>query len=234
MMPRASDEHEHNDYATKLLRTGRKLDDRYVLAGFLIVLCIGVFAFAADGRLGRIVASGLQGVTLLVILHTSHARPRTIRLAAVVTAVALVGVTIGSAGGSPLARAAPALLAASLALVAPLVILRRLIQQPAIDFSTVAGALCVYLLAGLFFALAFAAGGLLAHGEFFVQKDSGTAVDYVYYSFVTLTTVGYGDLTARHDFARICSILESLFGQLYLVSVVALLVANIGRTRRAP
>jgi len=226
MIPRVSD-----DYATKLLRTGRRLDDRYVLAGFLIVLCIAVFAFAADGRFGRIVAAGLQGVTLLVILHTSHARPRTIRLAALVTALALVAVTLGSAGDSGLARAAPALLSAALALVAPMVILRRLVQQPEIDFSTVAGALCIYLLAGLFFALAFASAGVI-DGHFFVQQVGGTAVDYVYYSFVTLTTVGYGDLTARQDFARICSVLESLFGQLYLVSVVALLVSNIGRIRR--
>ena len=60
------------------------------------------------------------------------------------------------------------------------------------------------------------------------------AVDYVYFSFVTLTTVGYGDLTARQDVGRMCSILEALFGQLYLVSVVALLVANMGRSRRRP
>jgi voltage-gated potassium channel Kch len=54
----------------------------------------------------------------------------------------------------------------------------------------------------------------------------------VYFSFVTLTTVGYGDLTAAFDAGRIASIFEALFGQLYLVSVVALLVANLGRERR--
>jgi hypothetical protein len=99
---------------------------------------------------------------------------------------------------------------------------------------TVAGALCIYLLAGLFFTLLYWSIGVFAHDPFFAQNDVDSAVDFVYYSFVTLTTVGYGDLTARQDLGRLCSILESLFGQLYLVSVVALLVANIGRSRRHP
>ena len=71
---------------------------------------------------------------------------------------------------------------------------------------------------------------MIAHSPFFVQTTT-EGVDFVYYSFVTLTTVGYGDLTSSLD-PGMCSILEALFGQLYLVSVVALLVANIGRTRR--
>jgi hypothetical protein len=56
-------------------------------------------------------------------------------------------------------------------------------------------------------------------------------VDFVYYSFVTMTTLGYGDLTARANLGRMLSVTEALFGQLYLVSVVAVLVANIGRQR---
>jgi len=53
----------------------------------------------------------------------------------------------------------------------------------------------------------------------------------VYFSFVTLATVGYGDYTAASDLGRMLAVSEALMGQLYLVSVVALLVANMGRTR---
>jgi hypothetical protein len=73
---------------------------------------------------------------------------------------------------------------------------------------------------------------VLAPGSFFAQTSAESGVDYVYFSFVTLTTVGYGDLTSRLDLGRMCSIFEALFGQLYLVSVVALLVSNVGRSRR--
>jgi len=55
--------------------------------------------------------------------------------------------------------------------------------------------------------------------------------DFLYYSFVTLTTVGYGDVTAATNLGRMLSVIEALVGQLYLVIVVALIVSNIGRER---
>ena len=147
-------------------------------------------------------------------------------------AVSLLAVVLTSTSDGTVARAAPVVLGAGLALGAPIAILHRLRQQPQIDFMTVAGALCIYLLAGLFFTLLYWSMGEIAHSPFFVQTQAANAVDYVYFSFVTMTTVGYGDLTASHDGGRMCAILEALFGQLYLVSVVAMLVANIGHAPR--
>ena len=69
-------------------------------------------------------------------------------------------------------------------------------------------------------------------GPFFAQPGAGRAVDYVYFSYVTMSTVGYGDLTARGDLARMLAVTEALIGQLYLVTIVALLVGNLGRVRQ--
>ena len=218
-------------FAVKFLRSGKQLDDRYVISGMLILLCIGVFAFSGDGRWGRTITVALQGLTLLEILHTSRAHRRTIRVVAALTGLAVLGVAWSSSFDGKLAHAAPFLVCAALALGAPFVILRRLVHQSQIDFRTVAGALCIYLLVGLLLALVYAAMNALQE-PFFVQSGAGDSADFVYYSFVTLTTVGYGDLTSRTDLGHIASIFESLFGQLYLVSVVALLVSNLGRPRR--
>ena len=144
--------------------------------------------------------------------------------------MAVVG-TVVSGSDSTVGRAAPLVFGAGLALGGPIAIIHHVRDQAEIKFMTVAGALCVYLLAGLFFALLYWSIGVFEHAPFFVQTKTESGVDFTYYSFVTLTTVGYGDLTAAQDPGRMCSILEALFGQLYLVSVVALLVANIGRTR---
>jgi hypothetical protein len=220
------------DHGSDIARTVRRLDDRYGVAGVLILACIVVLAFAGDGTAGRLVVVALEAVTLLVILHTSHAHPRTIQTVALASVLAIIAVALGSTGNGRLATAAPGLLGALLALVAPIVIARRLVHQPTIDFTTVAGALCIYLLAGLFFAFLYWSIGIFHHNQFFAQSNPGSGVDFVYFSFVTLTTVGYGDLTAAFDAGRIASIFEALFGQLYLVSVVALLVANLGRERR--
>jgi ion channel len=221
-------------YVTRILRSEQRLEDRYVLAGLLIIGCILVFAFAGDGRLGRTIVVVLESVTLIVILRASQARPGTVRITGIVCAVLVAAVAVTHWSDGTWAKAAPTLLGAALALGAPLVIVRRLVRQTVINFTTVAGALCVYLLAGLFFALLYGTMAVLHHGDFFAQQHGGSGVDFVYFSFVTLTTTGYGDLTAAIDAGRMSAILEALFGQLYLVSIVALLVANMGRTRTRP
>jgi hypothetical protein len=220
------------DRALRILTSERQLEDRYVLSAILILMCIVVFAFAADGKIGRFFVVALQGVTLTVILRSSEAHPRTVRLAGFITVLALVATVFTATAGGKLAVMGPGIIGALLALVGPFVIARRLVRQPEISFRTVAGAVCIYLLAGLFFALVFWTMGAFANNGFFAQTNPGTSTDFVYYSFITLTTVGYGDLTALHNAGRLSSVVEALFGQLYLVSVVALLVSNVGRVRR--
>ena len=73
-------------------------------------------------------------------------------------------------------------------------IIHRLLTHHRIDLTTVAGALCVYLLAGLFFAYVFWIVGEF-DPPFFAQTNAPNGVDFVYFSFVTLATLGYGDLT---------------------------------------
>ena len=125
------------------------------------------------------------------------------------------------------------LLALSLLLVAgaPLVIGRSLIQRRIIDLRTVLGALCIYVLLGMLWSFGYATIGGLLNGPFFAQESTATLADFLYFSFVTLTTVGYGDLTALSGIGRAAAVVEALIGQLYLVTVVALLVSNLGRTR---
>jgi hypothetical protein len=219
--------------ADRIARSEQRLEDRYVLSGVLIVACILVFAFAGDGRAGKLIAVVLEGVTLLVILRASQARIQTVRIVGSCVVVAVLGVALSSTADGPVFRTAPIILGVGLAFGAPFVIARRLWRQPTINITTIAGALCIYLLAGLFFALTYWTMSGLDHNTFFAQPHSATGVDYVYFSFVTLTTVGYGDLTALHSLGRMTAILEALFGQLYLVSIVAVLVSNMGRARPA-
>ena len=65
-----------------------------------------------------------------------------------------------------------------------------------------------------------------AYGEL-VQQTDATNADFLYFSFITLTTVGYGDLTAADNLGRSVAVLEALTGQVYLVTIVALLVGNL-------
>ena len=66
---------------------------------------------------------------------------------------------------------------------------------------------------------------------FFVQTSHASTADYLYFSFVTITTVGYGDFTAAEGLGRALASLEALLGQVYLVTVVATIVGGINRAR---
>ena len=66
---------------------------------------------------------------------------------------------------------------------------------------------------------------------FFAGGEPAVSTSLLYYSYSTLTTVGFGDLTASSDLGRMLSVLEALVGQLYLVTIVALVIGNLGRQR---
>jgi hypothetical protein len=81
----------------------------------------------------------------------------------------------------------------------------------------------------MLWSFAFVVIGSLSSDPFFSQQNNATVADYLYFSFVTQTTVGYGDFTAAGGFGRALAVVEALIGQLYLVTVIALLVSNLGR-----
>lgn len=205
-----------------------RLDDRYVLAAGMIVATIITTAIGGDNRYGQLVLVVMQCATLLVVFHASRVSPRTMRITSAVMAVVLVATCIAIVAGERIVG--PRSVGAALALAGPVVIVRRVRDHMKIDVETVAAALCIYLLAGVFFAYVFHVIDAV-DGPFFHQTANPSSVDFLYFSFTTLTTLGYGDFSPAHDLGKMLSVSEALLGQLYLVSVVALLVSNIGRER---
>jgi len=72
---------------------------------------------------------------------------------------------------------------------------------------------------------------VLGHGSFFAQGTDGTRPIRLYFSYVTLATIGYGDYTAAGNLGHALAVLEALIGQLYLVTVVAVIVTRLGGRR---
>lgn len=210
--------------------------DQFGFVLLLILATIIVFA-GVDGPAGKLISVALSGGTLLFVLHTAQAHRRTFRLAAIVVIVAVLSAAGALLFGETVGSSTAGLVGLLLAVVAPLVILRRIVLSPKITFRLVLGALSIYLLLGLAYAYLFPLVGSVTGTPFFVQTTAPTSAEYVYFSYTTLATVGYGDFTASTSLGRMLSVSEALVGQLYLVSAVALLVANIGREippRRPP
>lgn len=92
----------------------------------------------------------------------------------------------------------------------------------------------MYLLVGLMFAFVYVAIQNLGGGPFFASGAAATSPRSLYFSFVTLTTVGYGDFTARTNLGHTLSVTEALLGQIYLVTVVAVIVSHLAPLMAAP
>ena len=131
-------------------------------------------------------------------------------------------------------RYAGALTFGALMVLAPVAILRRVWKEFAeegVDAEVVFGALCAYMYIGAWYAFLYRAASILSERPFFAQPGAEDGLNYVYLSFVTLTTVGYGDLTPAYGPGRMLAVTEAIVGQLYLVSVVALVVSAYGKRR---
>ena len=106
-------------------------------------------------------------------------------------------------------------------------ILRRTFAHRRVTLNTVAASLAAYLLLGLIFMSMYRFVNIV-NGPFFVQPNVN-GFTFEYFSFVTLTTVGFGDFTPATDAGRAVAMLEALIGQVFLVTIVALVVSNLGQ-----
>ena len=86
------------------------------------------------------------------------------------------------------------------------------------------GALAAYLLIGMAFAFAYRCIAEVQSGPFFGSQGDGTIADDLFFSFVTLTTTGYGNLVPEGNPGQSIAVLEALLGQLFLVTAVTKLV----------
>ena len=119
---------------------------------------------------------------------------------------------------------------ALLLMVTPVVVIGRLLMRPKITLDTVAASLAGYLQIGLLFAAVYSLVSQIETVPFFATgSDLLSTFDFQYFSFITLTTVGYGDLTPATNAGRSLAMLEAVIGQVFLVTIVAVVVGNIGR-----
>jgi hypothetical protein len=122
----------------------------------------------------------------------------------------------------------------ALMLLVPVAILRRIgkeFEKEGVDLEVVLGALCAYLYIGAYFAFLYDVMARLSESSFFAQPGADGKLNYLYFSFVTLTTVGYGDVTPALGPGRMIAVTEAVIGQLYLVSVVAIVVSAYGKRK---
>jgi hypothetical protein len=195
-------------------------------ASLLVLLLANFFLLELvdDPRWGAIGSTLLAAAALVVAISdpaTGHrvTRRHWITIAACV-ALAPVVLFVNAQEILGLAYLLPAVLLVTATLP---VTVSRVLHHRQITIETILGALCAYVLIGLLFAFLYLAVEEFRE-PFFVQPGQHQQSEYLYFSFVTLTTLGFGDLSPSVGLPQALTVIEALSGQIFLVTLVARLV----------
>jgi voltage-gated potassium channel len=169
----------------------------------------------------------LQSLTLVTALWTSGVAKADSRISIALVTLATASALALLVFGGTFFKAVVLILAGLLTLATILTVALGVIDQGEANVKAVTGAVCIYVLIGMLFVFLYGVIATVSSGDFFAQGTDGTRSLRLYFSFVTLATLGYGDYTPAHELGRTLAIVEALFGQLYLVTVIAVLVSRM-------
>jgi len=221
-------------------RDGAGRADQRAAGRFGALLLILVFTYLLSAFVSDLLVSVFQVVLFLAAVLLALRNGRLHRRGMQLAAAGLVAGSIGAIALLALNRKGPGagvanVWTALVLLLAAVLIVHRVLAQAEITLQSIYGAISAYLLIGLMFAAVYAAMYHFGGDHFFAQKgqkeDSRT---WQYFSFVTLTTTGYGDFTAGGSGGRAFAVLEAITGQIFLATLVARLVAGFRGAARRP
>jgi hypothetical protein len=200
-----------------------------------MIVAAVIFQLAAPNQdWARLVAVGIQGSVVMMAMRAAGAHPRLFRIGSggvLALMIAAVVAELVAGLGPGFAR----VISLALILVTPLAVVggvvRELEEDKRVTVQTVFCGLCLYLLIGMAFAFLYAFLNDVGTHSFFRQDVPESSNDFLYFSLVTLTTTGYGDFTAATELGRTFAVTEALLGQIYLVTVLAVIVSNVRRRR---
>lgn len=208
---------------------------RYGLV-FALMLALVVFMVAApNAGWTRAVAVLLSGAALVIAVMTARTS-RDIRRSVAVTIVILTAAVVGVTASATAPGALTALFAIAVIGAVPRAMVRgllSLLRTQGITMQAVAGALVIYLSMGVIFAWIITFIAEVSSTPYFAQHTNGTLGDRVYFSFTTLTTTGYGDFSAGTPTGHAIAVVEMLTGQLYIATVIGLLIGGYVSRLRA-
>ena len=208
--------------------------DRY---GLVFALLLGSFITAPllSTRPSRVVTILFFVAALVLALRFARLPPLRVRHLrwVLVGGSVIVGLLVALVPGR-LVIGFSSLWVAGILLFTVYVVVGRVLRHRIVTMQTIFGALSAYLLIGFAFSALFTATAALTTQPLFAEGSPADPDSIQYFTFITLTTTGYGDLTPAGQPGRSLAVLDALLGQIFLVTLVARLVSVFGLERRRP
>ena len=213
---------------SRYLARARAMQFHYLLAS--LVLLLAVYPYVGAGPSGPAALKVLTSFVLITGVYAVSNRRRQVVIAALLAVPAFGLGWLHVITGDPATGAVESVFALLFYAFTALVGLSRVLGTRRITTDTIYGAVSVYLLMGLTWATAYDLVESINPGSFSAESGEGTLAfpAFIYFSFVTLATLGYGDITPITDQARSLALLETVSGTLYIAVLIARLVAAAG------
>jgi len=203
---------------------------RHLLLLGALVLLILICPLENYSPLSGLAVRGFTTFVLLSAVYAVSDTHRKLIFAVVLVVPALIIGWYGAISGLPFAISLEYFFNLLFFGYTTLLILYAVVSSREVSQETVSGAISVYLLMGFTWASAYMLIDKIQPGSFLGDAALSFS-DYIYFSFVTLTTTGFGDIVPIHEFARSITALETVAGVLYIAVLVARLVAVLGRSQ---
>jgi hypothetical protein len=207
------------------LRRAQQVSDAFGLVFFLVLLTYVLASLLSNRGWSAVVLTVATSATSVIALTSSHARAGLVRAAIWLSGLTIALAIAGAVFGGSLWLNLASVVQVSLLAVAMLSVLRRVVTAPEVGFRTILGAVSVYTVLGILFTFLYGAIDRMQTGAFFEGVPHPQGSDFLFFSYTTLTTTGYGNLVAGGQPGRMISGLEMMIGQIFLVTLVAGLVS---------
>jgi Ion channel len=202
-----------------------RVRDAFGLVLVLVLLTYVLASLLSNRGWSAVVLILATSLTSVVALASSHVRPRAVRASIWLSALTVALAVAAAASDEKTLLNIASVIQICLLAVAMGAVLWRVVSSAEVGSRTILGAISVYTALGILFTFAYGTIDRIQGGPFFENLTHPTGSDFIFFSYTTLTTTGYGNLVPAGQPGRMVAGLEMMLGQIFLVTLVAGLVS---------
>jgi hypothetical protein len=207
------------------VQRAERVRDAFGLVLLLVLITYVLGSLLTNRGWSAVILCVATSATSIVALTSAHARPRLVRAAIWLAGLTVLLAVIAAASGADIWLNLASLVQVCLLAVAMGAVLARVVTTAEVNLRTILGAISVYTVLGILFSFVYNGVARLQNGSFFENHPVSHHGDFLFFSYTTLTTTGYGNLVPAGQPGRMIAGLEMMFGQIFLVTLVAGLVS---------